>query len=97
MTKTKVLPIRLSEEFYNDLKTVAKAKNTSMTKILTNYTQKDISAQAEALQFADRGQTKYSTKPQTTSEYLNQFIFTGKTYHNDKTYDEIAYGINLDG
>ncbi|MBU0579244.1 BrnA antitoxin family protein [Patescibacteria group bacterium] len=90
MTKTKVLSIRLSEDFYNDLKTVAKAKDISMTKILTNYTQKDISTQAEALQLADSGDAKYSAN-QNTYDYMKQFIHRGNTYHDNKTDDELLY------
>lgn len=90
MIKTKVLPIRLTEEFYNDLKRVAKAKNTSMKQILLNYRQTDISSQAETLQLADAGTEKYSTKS-NTYDYMRQFIHQGQTYHDDKTDDELLY------
>ncbi|MBU0576459.1 hypothetical protein KJ707_00740 [Patescibacteria group bacterium] len=90
MNKTKVLPIRLSEEFYNDLKAVAKAKKTSMAKILMNYSQVNISTQAKTLQLADRNQSKYYTE-QNSYDYMKQFIHQGRTYHDNKTDDELLY------
>lgn len=62
-----------------------------MTQLLINYSQDEIEAQAGVITLADSGRRAYTAKPKTTSQYLDQFVFTGKTYHDDKTYDEIAY------
>lgn len=64
-----------------------------MTQLLMNYSQDEIEAQVGVVTLADSSGREYTTKPKTTSQYLNQFIFAGKTYHDDKTYDEIAYGL----
>lgn len=90
MTKSKVLPIRLTEEFYNDLKIVAKAKSSTMTQTLLNYSQKEIARYSKILALADSGTKKYSVQD-NTYDYMKQFIHQGKTYHNNKTDDELLY------
>lgn len=85
----KVLPIKLSDELYNNLKQAAQYHRTSMAELIRMYISKPVKLTA--------GTMKKRTKKRKLSfiEFATQHIYKGPVYNMNKTDDEILYGGKL--
>jgi len=89
-SKIKVLPIKLADALYQDLKYVAEKQHTSMAEIVRKHIE-PVQETAENL----RKKHQQKSKPKDIFEDLKHLIYTGPLYEADKTDDEILYGGKL--
>jgi hypothetical protein len=83
--KKKVLPIKLREQVYQDLKLVSKETDRSMAEIIRTHFVKPVLKQASQIR-AKQGKSKLSL-----SQHLRKYAYKGRIYHQDKTDDELLY------
>lgn len=83
--KKKVLPIKLREQVYQDLKLVSKETDRSMAEIIRTHFVKSVTKQAS--QIKDRQERSELSLVQ----HFKKYAYRGKVYHQDKTDDELLY------
>jgi len=84
----KVLPLKLSDHLYQDLKYVSQRTNTPMAQIIRNYFEEPVTKQAKKIK-------KKTSKKIGLYEFLSQNAYDGPIYNQDKTDDELVYGVKL--
>lgn len=93
----KVLPIKMPDDLYYDLKRASKASGVSMAQIIKSQLKKTLTRQQFTQQCPKV--TKVEEKPAQMYGWMDEMVknaYKGKGYHADKTDDELLYGNNPD-
>ena len=84
----KVLPIKLPDEMYNDLKLLSQATNISMADFIRREIKKPLKVKIKTIK---KKETK-NQDPQDFLKYMLQNPISGKDHMPGLTHDEILYG-----
>lgn len=87
----KVLPLKLKDALYNDLKYVAAAQNTTMAALIRDHIEEPITREAKK----ERAKQKKASKKKDLLDIILENQYDGPWYHQDKTDNELLYGEKL--
>lgn len=89
----RVLPIKLSDSLYAGLKYTAQVKNTTMAEIIRQAISPLVSKKAVLLSDTKHSQTLDPKKTSVIAS-LPYLLYQGPMYQQNKTNDELVYGVD---
>ncbi|OGJ22451.1 MAG: hypothetical protein A2804_02800 [Candidatus Pacebacteria bacterium RIFCSPHIGHO2_01_FULL_46_10] len=88
-TKKKIFPLKVSDAFYSDLRYVAQHEGVPVSAFVRSHLEPIVAKELKKMWAKRMG------KKMTFTDLAQQYTWSGKTYFEDKSVDEILYGGKL--